>query len=401
MKLIHLFIKKGGMNSLVYIKRIPLAFILVLSIVMITGCSTDTNANEQNGGEAWAAENKLDETEPVDELYEKAKEEGSVVIYSNGSKFKDVKASFEEEYPGVKVEPYKVTRAELVEKLTREHESGVYNADVIHTNPEPKLLDNSHMHSYLPHDIRETYFEEYQDDEYPIHYMDVNPIIYNTEVYDESPVTNWWDLTDPEWTGKVLMQDPVSDVSYSELFIAIIQHADEMEEAYKDKYGEEIELKEENAGYEFIKRFIENDPVLISSGEDIIDSVGQTGQENPPIGFTSSSKLRHIKQSGLPIEGNLELNPKVSVMRTKGLYVADQAEHPNAAKLMIRWALGEANGEAAGLDPFNLYGVWIPRDNVENKNDISMEDIETWHIDQEFYDTNFSEFRNFWLSNID
>src|SRR5699024_3679722 len=154
MNLIHLFIKKEVMNSLVNIKGIQLAYIHVLSIVMITGCSTDTNANEQNGGEAWAAENKLDETEPVDELYEKAKEEGSVVIYSNGSKFKDVKASFEEEYPGVKVEPYKVTRAELVEKLTREHESGVYNADVMNTNPERKQLHNSKMNSDVPHSIR-------------------------------------------------------------------------------------------------------------------------------------------------------------------------------------------------------------------------------------------------------
>lgn len=378
-------------------------FLLVLCFAFITGCGSsdaaDVEADEVDT--TWAEENGVFDTEPVDELYEKAKEEGKVVIYANGSKFKDVKISFEKEYPGVKVEPYKITRAELVEKLTREHESGVYNADVIHTNAEPKLVEEGHMYPYLPDDMRETYFDDYKDDEYPVHYMTINPIIYNTEVYDESPVTNWWDLTEPEWKGKVLMQDPVSDVTYSELFIAIIQNADDMAEAYKDKYGEEIELTEENAGYEFIKRFIENDPVLISSGEDIIESVGQTGQENPPIGFTSSSKLRHIEQSDLPIEGNFELNPKVSVMGTKVLYVADQAEHPNAAKLLIRWAAGEADGEAAGLDPFNLYGVWVPRENVENKNELSVEDIEAWEVDQEFYDAHFSEFRNFWLSKID
>src|SRR5699024_6381371 len=333
-------------------------------------------------------------------LYEKAKEEDRHFIYANGSKCKEVKASYEEEYPGVKVELDNITRAELNEKLTREHESGVYNADVIHTNPEPDLVDNGHMYTYLPDDLQETYLEEYQDDEYPIHYSTINPIIYNTEVYDEPPVTNWWELTEPEWKGKVLLQDHVSDVTYSELFITIMQQADEMEEAYQDKYGEELELTEENAGYEFIKRLIENDPVLISSGEDIIENVGQTGQENPPIGFASSSKLRHIEQSGLPIEAIFELNPRVSLMGAKVLYVADLAEHPNAAKLMIRWVLGEADGEAAGLDPFNLYGVWIPRDNVENKNDISMEDIDAWESDQEFYDANFSEFRNFWLSNI-
>src|SRR5690625_1209062 len=231
--------------------------------------------------------------------------------------------------------------------------------------------------------------------------MTINPVIYNTEVYDEPPVTNWWDLTDPEWEGKVLLNDPVSNLTYSELFITIIQNHEEMEEAYKEKYGTEIELTEENAGYEFIKRFIENDPVLMSSGEDIIDSVGQSGQTNPPIGFTSSSKLRHIEQTGLPIDGIFELNPKVSVMASKTLYLADQAPNPNAAKLLMRWAMGEADGQAAGLEPFNLYGVWIPRENTENHNDLTVEDITAWELDQEYYDENFPKFRNFWISNID
>ena len=88
-------------------------------------------------------------------------------------------------------------------------------------------------------------------------------------------------------------------------------------------------------------------------------------------------------------------------MSSKVLYVADQAKHPNAAKLLIRWASGEADGKAAGLDPFNLYGIWVPRENVENKNDLSIEEIEAWEVDQDFYDANFSKFRNYWLSKID
>src|SRR5690625_1748434 len=134
-----------------------------------------------------------------------------------------------------------------------------------------------------------------------------------------------------------------------------------MAEAYEEKYGEEIELTEENAGYEFIARFLDNDPVLMSSGEDIIESVGQEGQTDPPIGFTSSSKLRHIEQSGLPIDGTFDVKPRLSVKKSSVLYIADNAPHPNAAMLLARWAQGEADGQAAGLDPFNLYGAWVPR----------------------------------------
>jgi len=394
-------------------KSLLTAFVLMVSMVLIVACGSNENStknnsnsndNDNNSGtveSSWAEENGVFETESVDELYEKAKEEGKVVIYSNGSKFKDVKVSFEAEYPGITVEPFKISRAELKEKLTREHEAGVYNVDVVHTNAEPDLLDGGYVFPFRPDDIMETYFDDFKDAEYPSHYMTVNPIIYNTEVYDEPPVTNWWDLTEPEWKGKVLLNDPVSDITYSELFVTIIQNSDEMEEAYKDKYGEEIELTEENAGYEFISRFIANDPILMSSGEDIIEGVGQSGQTDPPIGFTSSSKLRHIEQSGLPIDGTFDLNPKVSVISSKTLYVANQASHPNAAKLLIRWAMGEADGQAAGLDPFNLYGVWVPRENTENHNELSVEDISAWEFDQKYYDENFPVFRNYWISKID
>src|SRR5690625_1108464 len=290
-------------------KRLLIFWILTLSLLFIVACGSDKEssndeASADNGGNnteadvSWAEENKIFETESVDELYEKAKEEGKVVIYAKGSKFKDVKVSFEEEYPGITVEPYKISRMELIEKLTREHEAGVYNADVVHIDADPKLVEAGNIFPYRPDDIMETFYDDFKDSEFPPHYMTITPIIYNTEVYDESPVTNWWDLTEPEWKGKVLLNDPVANATYSEMLITMIQHSDEMAEAYKEKYGEEIELTEENAGYEFIARFIENDPILMSSGEDIIESVGQPGQSDPPIGFSSSSKLRHIEQKG-------------------------------------------------------------------------------------------------------
>src|SRR5699024_4343414 len=100
-------------------KNFLIVLLPVLCLAFITGCGSsgtaDVDADEVDT--KWAEENGVFDTESVDELYEKAKEEGKVVIYANGSKFKDVKASFEEEYPGVKVEPYKITRAELNEKL--------------------------------------------------------------------------------------------------------------------------------------------------------------------------------------------------------------------------------------------------------------------------------------------
>ncbi len=386
-------------------KKLNIHLILIIILLLISACSSsnaETNSSNQNseGNSNWAEENGLNKTESVDELYEKAKEEGKVIVYSRGSKFKDVKNSFEEEYPGVKIESYKMDGMELKEKLTREHGAGVYNADIVHTRLDQNLVNEGYVHPYRPEDIMENYADSYKEDEHPVQYLTINPIIYNTEVYKEPPVNNWWDLTEPEWKGKILLNDPISDATYSELFVSIIQNSDEMAEAYKEKYGKEIELSEENAGLEFIAKLIENDPVLMSSGEDIIDSVGQTGQSDPPIGLTSSSKLRHIEKSGLPIDGIYDMNPRVSVLGSYIVYIADNAPNPNAAKLLARWVMGESDGNSPGLEPFNLYGVWVPRNDVKNHNDIPVEDINAWDIDQEYYNLNFSTFRNFWISKI-
>lgn len=388
-------------------KLMSIFCILTFFALLLTACGSNEKGKTAGTGKAegaqakgkdWAKDNKINETESADELYEKAKKEGKVVVYAKGSKFKDVKTSFEAKYPGITVEPYKIDRLEIQEKLKREHDAGVHNADVVHTNIEPSLVEGGYIHPYKPADILEKFYDDYKDAEYPVHYLTVNPIIYNTEAFDKAPISNWWDLTDPEWKGKILLNDPVSDASYSELFVTIVQNADEMAEAYKEKYGKEIELKEKNAGYEFIARFIKNDPVLMSSGEDIIESIGQPGQKNPPIGFASSSKLRHVEQSDLPIEGIFDIKPRISVKSSSVLYIADQAPHPNAAKLLARWAMGEADGKAEGLEPFNLYGSWVPRTDVENPNKIPADALKTWDLDQAFYDKTFPEFRNFWIA---
>lgn len=375
-----------------------LLFILTIGFLVLVACSAEAEETKNDSSNTFSEE---DFNKSVDELYEKAKEEGKVVVYAKGSKFKDVKNSFEAEYPGITVEPYKIEKMEIREKMVREQDSGVFNADVIHTDVEKDLVEKGYLYPFKPKDIMEKFADGYKDAEFPTHYLTVSPIIYNTEVYDEPPVDNWWDLTEPEWKGKVLLNDPVSNATYSELMVTIIQNADEMAEAYKEKYGKEIELTEENAGYEFIARFIENDPVLMSSGEDIIDSVSQKGQTDPPIGFASSSKLRHIEQSGLPIEASFDMKPRISVKSSSVLYIANNAPHPNAAMLLARWAMGEEDGKAEGLKPFNLYGAWVPRTDVDNPNPFPVDEIVAWEADEQFYNENFPKFRNFWISKID
>ena len=109
----------------------------------------------------WATEHRInDGTETAEELYELAKAEGSVVLYSISSRCTKVADSFNAQYPGVVCEPYDLGSGEIAEKVMREHESGIQNCDVVHC----KDMDGSYytefvqegiFHIYYPADIVE------------------------------------------------------------------------------------------------------------------------------------------------------------------------------------------------------------------------------------------------------
>ena len=79
----------------------------------------------------WEKSSGIFNTDETDEeLYEKAKEEGKVTVYSISSRVTKVAKAFEEKYPGVTVEPFDISTNELLEKVTREYDAGQHVADV-------------------------------------------------------------------------------------------------------------------------------------------------------------------------------------------------------------------------------------------------------------------------------
>lgn len=379
-------------------KSFSLKFVLIASILIVSACASNSTDKADDN---WAENNGIYDTESSDELYEKAKEEGKVIVYSNTSKYKKIKSLFEEEYPGIEFESYKLNKGEMEEKLVRENDAEIYNADLVHVSLLDKLVEDKYIYPYKPEDIMENFLDGYQDDESPVMYFEVNSLYYNNELHDEPPVDNWWDLTEPEWKGKVLLQDPTSDLTLTQHFVSMVQHADEMEEAYEEKYGEEIELTEENAAYEFFKRFIANDPIMMSSSEDIVDDISDATEENDFIGLGSSSKARKADEQDLPIAPIYDMEPRLAHLKDSSMYIADHAPHPNAAKLLARFILEGVEGDREALESINSEGVWIPQETVENKNEIEADELNVWEHDQEFYDENYKEFRDYWISHID
>lgn len=355
----------------------------------------------------WAVANKInDGSETVEELYELAKKEGSVVFYSISSRSGKVAESFMAQYPGVTATAYDISSDELMEKITREYDAGVRNADVIHCKDLDgsvfmEKVQNGIFHNYFPEEILATISNpELTQYSMPL-YWELNQWFYSFELYDEAPVDSWWDLTREEWRGNLLMQNPIGNMNYVAVFTSFLQHEDEIRADYEREFGEpltEYTCGRENAAYELIYRVLKNDVIFTSSSDEICESVAGPGVTEKKLGYGASSKIRKNKDNGWTL-APINILPSTGIPNPNNLYIVNEAPHPNAAKLLVRWMTGEADGQGEGFAPFNTQGGWSVRDNVPlAEGSTPLSEINYWNFDPMFIYDNIQDMTDFVLT---
>ena len=340
-----------------------------------------------------------------DAIIAAAKEEGEVTISSNTSRVFDLARSFYKEY-GIKVIANDIAQASLFEKLGREIDSGITNCDVALVSDSPTLyhdfLDMGKVYSYIPSDVKPVLHDYARDEPVGIQRFGGKCLAYNTQTYpDGPPIDSWWDLTRPEWKGKVITKDPMLGGTEINFFATFIKHSDEMALLYEEEFGEPITLNgTENAGYEFLKRLIDNGIILMSSGTPVTQAVGAPNQDNPPFGIIGPSKLRLREDGDLHVDILWDIKPVGSYLSKQAVVITKFSKHPNASKLLINWMYGDKNG-GKGYKPFHTIGTWSARFDVpEPEDQLGMSDITVWHEDSKWLYMNVVKFRDFWIQNM-
>ncbi|MDR9855757.1 extracellular solute-binding protein [Paenibacillus sp. VCA1] len=341
-------------------------------------------------------------SETPEALYEQAKKEGKVIVYSTSGRANDAAETFMKQYPGIKVEVSKVKSDEMMDKVTKEQDAGQFNSDVIITKEvsgavEEEMVKPGRYVKYLPEDLAEKVDEPYRtQSEGYANYLEFRTLFYNTDHYKSAPVTNWWDLTTPEFKGKVYTADPLSSPAFMDLFTTMVLHSDDMAAAYKEKFGKDIELHgTENAGYEFIKQLFDNGLVVLKGSDDVLDAIGKANSD--AVGLAVSGDVSKVEEKGWNVLPIYDMKPKTSVPDSGYLFLANKAPHQAGAKLFIRWMMGEKDGQGEGMAPFNEIGSWVPRSDVKTKNDVAFEDLNLWIYDGEKLYFEAPKVRDFWI----
>jgi iron(III) transport system substrate-binding protein len=358
-------------------KSIALLTVLLLAGLLAVSCGgKKETADQPDGGKAgevtvseWAVQNKLNVgTETQAELYELAKKEGSVIVYAATSRIASVADSFMKQYPEIKVEAYDMNVDQIYNKICIEYDAGIRNADLLLI----KDIDGAvykervipgHFINYYPADIAAHMDPAFMEYTMPL-YLEIGDWFYNTELYpDGPPITSPWELTKPEWKNNLLIYDPIEDISNMQTYTMIIKNADAMAADYQKVFGEPIKLSPgcPTAGHEWIKRMMDN--AVFGVSNEVVIGVATPGQKEKKLGFSFSSKLRMNTNNGLVL-GPLTLDPPVTISLPNVLYIVNECPHPNAAKLFLRWIVGEADGKSDGFKPFNTLGGWPVRNDV-------------------------------------
>jgi iron(III) transport system substrate-binding protein len=327
----------------------------------------------------------------AEELLPIAQAEGTVTVYSFTSRIAAVETAFEAKYPGINMIGYDATSTEQIARLRAEDAAGATSADVIYISDAPvvltELLETGLIAPYVPPRMAGLLPEEFTS---PLlsQRLSTKVLMYNEEAHpDGAPVDNLWDLTREEWSGRVIMVDPLQRGDYLDLMVEFVLRSDELATAYEAEFGAPIELDSgvENAGTQFITDLFANDVVLVSSTDDVNAAIGALGQEDPPIGFTSYSDRRDNEDEGWALQVANEVAPSNGIIFPALLALGANAENPAAARLAIDFLMGDDSDTGGdGFAPFYVAGDYATRtDIVSHPDAVPLEDFTAWRIDPE------------------
>ena len=277
-----------------------------------------------------------------------ANKEGKLVVYVPDASYKAAAKVFMEKYPQIQVEIYDILSSNLNQRVREEQKSGVFNADV-YINPDfgetiNEFLPLGYLRNFVPDSVKDRIPAQYQQ---PLLTRAISGRVfyYNSELYDKCPISNWWDLTEPAWKGKLVLNDPNTEIYGLAVLAMATLHGDDLAKAYADKYGQPPKMDSDtpNAGYLWLKRIAANEPV-VAVGQGPVVAVGTKGMKEAPMANGSYFYYYLAINGQLAVKPCLDLNPVTAILSQNILAMINRAPHPNAAKLFIRFALEDEAG---------------------------------------------------------
>jgi iron(III) transport system substrate-binding protein len=262
-------------------------------------------------------------TDPVAQLYNAAKKEGTVIIWgpTDTEIYQKAQVVLDKQYPGIKIENFESIPEPLVQRIIAESQAGKPSTvDVIQSGSLRALRPLIDRDMLAPFPGWEKDFgldAVYANQRFVGAYNLTLPIAYNTKmVRAQDAPKSWEDLADPKWKGRKLIIEA-----------RLVPFAMLGTEWGK---GKAIELT---------KKILSQQPIIVQGGTTVANALAG-GQVSIAIG-TYAYTIERLKKQGAAVDW-VAVSP-LPVL-TSAVGVLKTASHPNAARFFAGW-LGTAEGQ--------------------------------------------------------
>lgn len=333
------------------------------------------------------------ETFDLDALIAAAQTEPPTNVLAVTGKIVRTAEAFSEKY-GLSVTGRKVNEATQVDLLIREHQAGNVQSSVSLAADAAviaaELLPQGIVESWAPGDIA-PHLPDWARDPLVV-VTDPQVWAYNSAVHDGCPVTNVWELTQPEWQARVAVMDPLDKPIIADWFNQLDHaHDDAMSAAYQAHFGRAY-AGEDSATAAWVRAFAGNGP-LISDSSGIADAVGAPGQDAPFFGMVSVAKFRDNTDKGYALAICEDMQPFSGWLYPGLGVIAAGTDSPATARLFLHYLMteegiaiqsidgkiptdprvglpeGEASGVAAHLDSLMVWDNALAESDLDHRQD--------------------------------
>lgn len=402
-------------------KLIALLLVLILSMsVAVFAAAEDQPAEEPEEKESLVVR---DDSKYVgmsmEELYEEAKKEvaagHNLVVYSETGSTSKSLAKFQEAYPEIIPEATKLKTNAIAEKIALEYNGNPYCDMVITSDGSGAIYEEwygkGYVLAYYPAAIESDLNAEYTPYGLPIT-LEGDVWYYSTAAFpDGCPVSNWWDIVEMDENGVsryTLLSHGGSNLNMASMLSNLVKNADVLEAAYKEKYGTDIEytypedsgVEPNNAGYEWLYRFLQCRHSTVEVGDEMIEMVDRSTADDPVLCFCSGINLGDALDLGRNIDYVTTLGAFNGFARAKFIYICSKTDNPAAARLFALYSMGGEDGQGPGYQAYvNRMGCYPTRLSIDASKynpKYSFADLKLLPTDLAFVNLNYLDIQDFW-----
>jgi ABC-type Fe3+ transport system substrate-binding protein len=268
--------------------------------------------------------------ETMDELYAKAKAEGSVVVYSGGpvAPYEGFARDFEQRFPGIKVSITGGFSNVLNGRINAQLRDRKLEVDMAFFQTVQDFVAWKRQGVLL--NFKPEGYEQiapvFRDPDGAFTTVKVNQLVYayNTRLVAPQDVPkSALDFLKPAFMGKLTTCYPADDDATLYLFHTIVQ-----------KYG-----------WQYMDRYMANKPNFVQGHLGVARSVAAG---TSIATFDATSTVDGLKRSGQPIESVFSAQDATPLFTvTAGIF--KDAPHPNAAQLFLAWYMAKEQQSRIGV----------------------------------------------------